>query len=72
MGFLRKNKTIEDLLPAFLLEREMLANTLTSEAYRSHIYVFVHWLDEATQHYLKVHSGIVNPRIIDNFPNPMI
>lgn len=46
MNFFKRYKTIEDVLPAFLLERETQGNARTSMAYESHVYVFLQWMEE--------------------------
>lgn len=44
MNIFKRHKTIEEMIPGFLLERETQGNLKTSMSYHSHIYVFVEWL----------------------------
>lgn len=45
MSIFKRHKTIEEILPGFLLEREMLSKIKNSQAYRTHVYVFIDWLN---------------------------
>jgi integrase len=46
MGLFRKYKTIEELLPGFLLEKETSTQHKTSRSYEGNAYVFIDWLKE--------------------------
>lgn len=45
MNIFRKHKTIEDLLPGFLLEKETESKYRTSVGYNTHILILVEWLN---------------------------
>lgn len=44
MGFFRKYKSIEELLPSFILEKEVSTQHKTVRGYEGNIYVFLDWL----------------------------
>lgn len=45
MSIFRTYKTIEDLLPGFMLEKEVSTQRKTTQSYRGNIMVFLDWLD---------------------------
>lgn len=44
MSIFKKHKTIQDILPDFLLEKEIGNGFKTYQSYQSHAYVFINWL----------------------------
>ena len=65
MNIFKRYKTIEELLPGFLLEREMQTKSKNAQAYNHHCFVFIEWLKSEKLFHLPLRK--INDEIIAKF-----